>query len=128
AIATNIGRGTGVLFQLYRLFAGKGRMQIARRHLRFDLKIMKSILKISGTGIVQSLVGTTSWLGLIRILAGFGSGVVAGYTVGIRIIIFALLPSWGLANAAATLVGQNLGARKPDRAEKAVWITCRYNF
>lgn len=128
AIATNIGRGSGVLYQLYRLIRSRGRLVIAKRHLRLDRPVIRSIIRISGTGIVQSLVGVTSWLGLIRILSGFGSAAVAGYTVGIRIILFALLPSWGLSNAAATLVGQNLGAGKPDRAEKSVWMTCRYNL
>ncbi|PWT93734.1 MAG: MATE family efflux transporter [Acidobacteria bacterium] len=128
AIATNIGRGSGVLFQLYKLSRKDGRIKIGKHHLRVDTGIMKNILGISGIGIFQSLIGMTSWIGLIRILSSFGSVAVAGYTVGIRIIIFALLPSWGLSNAAATLVGQNLGAQKPDRAEKSVWITCRHNF
>ena len=128
AIATNIGRGTGVLYQLSKLIRGHGRIQIRREHLKVDMTVIRSMIRISGTGIIQSLVGTTSWLGLIRILSGFGSAAVAGYTVGIRIIVFALLPSWGMSNAAATLVGQNLGAVKPDRAEKSVWITCKYNF
>jgi MATE family, multidrug efflux pump len=127
AIATNIGRGTGVLYQMFRLAFSKSRIRIRRSDLRLNVPVMKSILRISGTGIVQSLVGMTSWVGLVRILSGFGSSAVAGYTVGMRLIIFALLPSWGLSNAAATLVGQNLGAGNPDRAERSVWITCRYN-
>jgi len=128
SIATNIGRGTGVLYQLYRLTRKDGRLQIYKRHLVLQWDVIKSMFRISGTGIVQSLIGMTSWIGLIRILSSFGSPAVAGYTIGIRIIIFALLPSWGLSNAAATLVGQNLGAGKPDRAEQSVWITCRNNL
>ncbi len=128
AFATNIGRGMGVLFQISQLLRKNGRIKISRRHLRLDVPVMRTILKISGTGIIQSLVGMTSWLGLIRILSSFGSAAVAGYTVGIRIIAFAILPSWGMSNAAATLVGQNLGAKKPDRAEQSVWITCKYNL
>lgn len=128
SIATNIGRGTGVLYQLYRLTRKDRRLQIHKHDLRLEWDVIKSMFRISGTGIVQSLIGMTSWIGLIRILSSFGSSAVAGYTIGIRIIIFALLPSWGLSNAAATLVGQNLGAGKPDRAEQSVWITCRNNL
>ena len=128
AIATNIGRGSGVIFQILHLVRKNGRLRIGRQNLRLDFGVMKTIVRISGTGIVQSLIGMTSWLGLIRILSGFGSAAVAGYTVGIRIIAFAILPSWGMSNAAATLVGQNLGAGKPDRAEESVWMTCRYNL
>ena len=128
AIATNIGRGSGVLFQLIHLICQNGRIRISRKNLRLDFRVMKTIVRISGTGIAQSLISMTSWLGLIRILSSFGSMAVAGYTVGIRIIAFAVLPSWGMSNAAATLVGQNLGAGKPERAEESVWITCRYNL
>lgn len=128
AIATNIGRGSGVLYQLVRLFSGKGRIQLNRHHLKLDFDVIRRMVKVSGTGVVQSLITMTSWLGLIRILSTFGSSAVAGYTVGMRIIAFAILPSWGMSNAAATLVGQNLGAGKPDRAEQSVWITCRYNL
>jgi putative MATE family efflux protein len=128
AVATNIGRGCGVLFQVFNLVRKTGRIQIRKRHIRLDYSIMKTIRRISGAGMFQSLIGMTSWLGLIRILSGFGSAAVAGYTVGMRIIAFAILPSWGMSNAAATLVGQNLGARKPERAEQSVWVACRLNL
>jgi MATE family, multidrug efflux pump len=128
AVATNIGRGCGVLYQVSKLVSQKGRIAIRKSHLRPDFKVMLSMMRVSGTGILQSLIGMTSWIGLVRIVSSFGSSAVAGYTVAMRIILFALLPSWGLSNAAATLVGQNLGARKPDRAEQSVWLTCRYNF
>ena len=128
AVATTTGRGIAVLYQLYRLSRKDSRIQIHRSQLRLDPSVMFSMIRISGSGILQALINTTSWIGLIRILSGFGSAAVAGYTIGIRIVIFAIFPSWGLSNAAATLVGQNLGAGKPDRAEKAVWLTCRYNF
>jgi putative MATE family efflux protein len=128
AVATNTGRGIAVLYQLYRLTRKDSRVRIHRAQLRLNLAVMSSMIRISGSGILQMLINTTSWLGLIRILSGFGSAAVAGYTIGIRIVIFAILPSWGMSNAAATLVGQNLGAEKPDRAEKAVWKTCQYNF
>jgi putative MATE family efflux protein len=128
AIATNIGRGTGVLYQIYKLASRDSRIVIHKSNLRIEFPVLLSMLRVSGTGILQSLVGMTSWIVLVRILSSFGSAAVAGYTVGMRIILFALLPSWGLSNAAATLVGQNLGAGKPDRAEKSVWLTCRYNL
>ena len=127
AIATNFGRGCGVLYQLYHLFRGPGRIRIARRHFVFEPDVIWSILKIGSTGIFQNLIGMTSWIGLVRILSQFGSAALAGYTIAIRLVIFALLPAWGLSNAGATLVGQNLGARLPDRAESAVWVAVRYN-
>src|SRR5262245_56705347 len=127
AIGTTIGRGSGVLYQLVHLSRRGGRIDLHRRHLRFDLEVMKSILRISGTATFQNFVGTASWMGLVRILTGFGSAAVAGNTIGIRIILFALLPSFGVSNAAATLVGQNLGAGKPDRAEAAAWKAGMYN-
>lgn len=128
AVGNNIGRGIAVLIQIATLARGRGRIVVRRRHLRLDPRIMGNLLRISSTGILQVLIGTASWLGLVRILTAFGSQAVAGYTIGIRIIVFALLPSWGLSNAAATMVGQNLGARKPERAEKAVWIAAFYNM
>ncbi|HVR60616.1 MAG TPA: MATE family efflux transporter [Polyangia bacterium] len=127
AVATTIGRGTGVLFQLRALARGRGRLGVRRAHLRIDRAVMRSILRISRSGIVQSLIGTASWVGLVRILSTFGSTALAGYTIAVRVVLFALLPSWGLANAAATLVGQNLGAGHPERAEVAVWRAARYN-
>jgi putative MATE family efflux protein len=127
AIGTTIGRGCGVLYQLYHLTRRGGRIELHARHWRFDLGVMRTILRISGTATVQNLVNTASWMGLVRILSGFGSAAVAGNTIGIRIILFALLPSFGVSNAAATLVGQNLGAGKPDRAEAAAWKVGLYN-
>jgi putative MATE family efflux protein len=123
AVATAIGRSVGVGYQLYALTNGRGRLHVHRRSLRINREVMKRMLRISGPGVVQFLVGSASWIVIIRLVAGFGSEAVAGYTIGVRVIIFALLPSWGMGNAAATLVGQNLGARQPDRAERAVWIT-----
>ena len=128
AIATNIGRGTGVLYLLYRLWRGGAHIRVEKRHLRLELETMAAVFRLSATGMLQMLIGMTSWLALIRILSGFGSAALAGYTIAIRIIIFALLPSWGLSSAAATLVGQNLGAGKPDRAEQAVWKAGFYNM
>jgi putative MATE family efflux protein len=127
AVGTAIGRTSGVFYQLYRLTRGDSRVVLRRAHVGLDTKVMRSILQMSGVGIFQNFIATASWMGLVRILTGFGSAAVAGNTIGIRIIMFALLPSFGVSNAAATLVGQNLGARRPDRAEAAVWRAGLYN-
>ena len=128
AIATNIGRGVAVVLQLTVLLRAGGRVKVARRHVELNLKVMWQLIRLSGTGTFQVFIGEASWIGLTRILAGFGSDVLAGHTIGIRIIIFAILPSWGMSNAAATMVGQALGAGKPERAERAVWIAGVYNM
>jgi putative MATE family efflux protein len=128
AMATNIGRGIAVIYQLYILFGSKHRIKLNRSSIVFRFKMIREILRISAGGIMQTLIATSSWIGLFRILSIYGNEVLAGYTIAIRIIIFALLPSWGISNAAATLVGQNLGAEKPERAEKAVWVTALVNF
>jgi putative MATE family efflux protein len=128
AVATNIGRGVGVMYLLVRMWRGGEHIRVQRRHLVVEPRIMATLLRLSAAGMFQALVGVSSWLALLRILSGFGSAALAGYTIAIRIIIFALLPSWGLANAAATMVGQNLGAGKADRAEQAVWRAGFYNL
>lgn len=128
AVATNIGRGTAVLLQLWWLARAGGRLSIGRRHLEVIPAMMWRLWRLSATGTFQVFVAVASWIGLVRILAGFGAEVLAGYTIGIRLIIFALLPSWGMSNAAATMVGQALGAGKPDRAERAVWTAAFYNM
>jgi putative MATE family efflux protein len=127
AIATTTGRGIGAVYALTRLFRQASRIPVGRRHLRLELGVMRQILSLSGSATLQNLIGMASWIGLVRILAGYGSEALAGYTIAVRLIIFALLPSWGLSNAAATMVGQSLGARKPDRAEQAVWRAGGYN-
>ena len=128
AVATTIGRGIGVAAQLAILLRGSGYLQVRVRHLRVQLGSMGRVLRLSGTGMLQVFIGTASWIGLVRILSGFGSEALAGYTVAIRVVLFALLPAWGLANAAATMVGQGLGARDPERAERAVWLAARMNL
>src|SRR5437773_8548359 len=127
AIATTIGRGTGVIYQLYRLWRRDGRVVIQREQIELKPAVMRTLLRLSGTGTFQVFVGMASWIGLTRINASFGTDALAGYQIAIRIIIFALLPSWGLANAAATMVGQALGAGKPERGEEAVWRAALYN-
>lgn len=128
AMATTIGRGVGVCYQLYHLFNGKGIIRILRKHMGIDLPVMGGLLKIASGGTAQFLIASASWIFLVRILSSFGSDALAGYTIGIRVIIFAIMPAWGMANAAATLVGQNLGAKQPERAELSVWKTAFYNM
>jgi putative MATE family efflux protein len=128
ALATFSGRSIGVLYQFYRLFRGTERIRILRNQIRLDFNVLLRLLRVSLTGILQFAIAHTSWIGLVRIVSIFGSAALAGYTIAIRIIIFLLLPSWGLSNAAATLVGQNLGAKQPERAEKSVWRTGFYNM
>lgn len=123
AVATVIGRASGVAFAVWALFGRKnGRLVVNREHWKFDPKLLWSLMTLSGTAVLQFVVGTLSWSGLIMIVAGFGSVAIAGYQIGLRVIVFVILPAVGLANAAATLVGQNLGAGKPERAERSVWL------
>ena len=119
AVATTTGRSIGVCYQLWLLSSGRSRISITRRHLRLDWPVMRRLLRVSGTCMAQYFVGMASWVSLARINASFGSAAVAGYTLAIRISLFVLMPSWGIASAAATLVGQNLGAKRPERAERA---------
>lgn len=128
AVATNIGRGTGALYALSRLIRSGGRFEIQRQHYRLEPAIMARLVRLSAVATFQVSIGMASWIGLVRTISSFGTDVVAGYIVGMRVILFALLPSWGMSNAAATMVGQALGAGKPDRAERAVWIAGFYNM
>jgi putative MATE family efflux protein len=128
AVSTTIGRSVGVLFQLWLLFRGGGRISIRREHLRIYFTVMVNIMRVAGNGVLQFLIATASWVLMVRLVQSFGSAVTAGYTVAIRIVIFSILPSWGLGSAAATLVGQNLGAKHPERAEQSVWRAGFFNM
>jgi MATE family, multidrug efflux pump len=128
ALATFTGRSIGVGYQFYRLLRGSERIRILTRQIRVDVSVLLRLVRVSLTGILQFAIAHTSWIGLVRIVSVFGAAALAGYTIAIRVVIFVILPSWGLSNAAATLVGQNLGANKPERAEQAVWRTGFYNM
>jgi putative MATE family efflux protein len=126
AIATTVGRGAGVLYQLYRLFIRKGLLSFYLSQLKPQKYLLLQIISLGSTGAVQFLVSSGSWIFLTRLMSGFHEAAVAGYQIAIRLLIFFLLPAWGMSNAAATLTGQNLGAGQPERAEKSVWITAGY--
>lgn len=128
AAATFTGRSIGVVYQFYRLLRGTERIRVMTRYLRVNVQLLGKLIRVSVTGVLQFAIAHTSWIGLVRIVSTFGAAALAGYTIAIRIVVFAILPSWGLSNAAATLVGQNLGAKKPDRAELSVWRTGLYNM
>ncbi|HEY4786989.1 MAG TPA: MATE family efflux transporter, partial [Bacteroidales bacterium] len=128
AIATTTGRGIGVLFQFYLLFSKKHRIKFSLKDFIPVPKVMIQLVRLSLGGMAQNIIVTSSWIGLVRIISTFGSNMVAGYTIALRILIFTLLPAWGLSNAASTLVGQNLGAGKPERAARSAWITARVNM
>ena len=127
AVSTTIGRSIGVLFQIYMLSKGSAHLEILKKHIRLKLKVMWNIFEVAGVGVLQLLVATASWVVMVRMVQSFGSEATAGYTVAIRIVIFSTLPSWGLGSAAATLVGQNLGAKQPERAEQSVWRASFFN-
>ena len=127
AVATTIGRSIGVAYLFWYLFAGKGRLQFQLSNLAISPELIGRMIRISAGGIGQFLIATSSWIAIIRVVALYGSAPIAAYTIAIRLIEFVFLPAWGLGNAAATLVGQNLGAARPDRAEKSVWVASRYN-
>jgi len=127
AVATTIGRGTAVTIQVWTLIGLSDRIRVGASHLRLRLDVMRTLLRLSGTAAFQTGVATISWVGLVRVIAAFGTEALAGYTVAIRLLLFALLPAWGFSNAAATMVGQNLGAGQPDRAERSTWAACWIN-
>ncbi len=127
AVGTTIGRGIGVLFAAWNLFRPGGRIHVDRESWRFDPTLLWKLVKLSSTAVFQLIVATASWTALMPIMAGFGEVAIAGYVIALRVVMFALLPALGLSNAAATLVGQNLGAGKPERSEAAVWKAAWFN-
>jgi putative MATE family efflux protein len=127
AVGTTIGRGIGVGYAAWRLFRPGGRIHVDRESWRIDPSLLWKLAKLSSTGVVQLLIATASWTALMPIVAGFGDASIAGYVIALRVVMFALLPALGLSNAAATMVGQNLGAGKPERSESAVWKTAGFN-
>ena len=127
ATATNIGRGIGVIYQVWMLTRGRGRVRLGWQHLPICLPVLLRMLRISAGGMLQHLIATSSWIFMMRLVAPFGSAAVAGYTIGIRVLELTFLPAWGLGNAGATLVGQNLGAGQPERAEASAWRAVKYN-
>ena len=128
AVATLIGRSCGVVYQLAILSGGGSRIAVRLSHMRVNPHVIVTLIRVSSTGVLQFIIAHTSWIALVRMVSTFGSIAVAGYTIAIRVFIFVLLPSWGLSGAAATMVGQNLGARKPERAARAVYLRCLYNM
>ena len=127
AIATTIGRSIGVIYQVYHLLNDKGIIRMKRKHFLPQWDIQKSLINVASTATLQFIIASASWMVLIKIISRFGDDVIAGYTIAIRLIVFFILPAWGLSNAAATLVGQNLGAKQPERAETSVWKVAKYN-
>lgn len=127
AVGTTIGRGVGVLYAASRLFRSGGRIHVSRESWRLDTSLLWKLAKLSSTGVVQLLIATASWTALMPIVAGFGNEAIAGYVIALRVVMFALLPALGLSNAAATMVGQNLGAGKPERSESSVWKAATFN-
>ncbi|MEQ1645561.1 MAG: MATE family efflux transporter, partial [Pyrinomonadaceae bacterium] len=127
AVGTTIGRSVGVMYAAWKLFGGKGRIHVGREAWKFDPTLLVKLIKLSSTGVFQLLIATASWTALMPIMAGFGEVAIAGYIIALRVVMFALLPALGLSTAAATMVGQNLGAGKPERSEAAVWKAARFN-
>jgi putative MATE family efflux protein len=128
AVATTIGRSIGVVYQIWSLTNGRSRVKLGRTNIRLKPQVIRRLARVSVGGIMQFLISTSSWVLLVKIISGFGSAAVAGYTIAIRIVVFTIMPAWGISNAAATLMGQNLGAGKPERAEASVWRTALYNI